>query len=97
MEPGPLPPQPPERLNLAEADIHSIIWATGYGVDFSWVQCGDYQDDGMPVQERGVSTVPGLYFLGLAFLYSARSSFFWGVGEDAEHVVSHIAEKRNQI
>ena len=95
--PGPLPPQPPERLNLAEADIHSIIWATGYGVDFSWVQCGDYQDDGMPVQERGVSTVPGLYFLGLAFLYSARSSFFWGVGEDAEHVVSHIAEKRNQI
>ena len=89
-----MPPEPPSRLNLSEAGISSVVWATGYGVDFSWVRCGDYLADGMPVQARGVGTVPGLYFLGLAFLHSARSSFFWGVGEDAEHVVSHI--KRRQ-
>lgn len=91
--PGPLPPDPPTRLNLEEAGIKSIIWATGYGVDFSWVHCGDFLADGMPVQERGVGTAPGLYYLGLFFMYSARSSFFWGVGEDAEHVVTHLAHR----
>ena len=88
--PGPMPPEPPTQLNLADAHISSVIWATGYRVDFSWVHCGEYLADGMPVQQRGVSTVPGLYHLGLAFLYSARSSFFWGVGEDAEHIVQNI-------
>ncbi|MEM7001545.1 MAG: NAD(P)-binding domain-containing protein [Pseudomonadota bacterium] len=91
--PGPLPPTPPTELNLEAADINSIIWATGYGVDFSWVDCGDYHGDGMPVQERGVSTTPGLYFLGLFYLHNARSSFFWGVGDDAKHVVDHIAQR----
>ena len=91
--PGPQPPEPPTVLNLADANINTIIWATGYGVDFSWVNCGEYLDDGMPVQQRGVSTVPGLYFLGLFMMHSARSSFFWGVGDDAEHVVSHLSQR----
>ncbi len=93
-KPGPLPPQPPARLSLGDANITSVIWATGYGVDFSWVQCGEYHVDGMPLQERGVSTAPGLYFLGLFFMHSARSSFFWGVGDDAKHIVTHILETR---
>ncbi|NKB97372.1 MAG: SidA/IucD/PvdA family monooxygenase [Pseudomonadales bacterium] len=89
--PGPMPPETPTRLSLKDANITSVIWATGYGVDFSWVKCGEYKADGMPLQKRGVSTVPGLYFLGLFFMHSARSSFFWGVGDDAQHVVTHIA------
>ena len=89
--PGPLPADPPLRLALDKSGITSIIWATGYGVDFSWVDCGDFLPDTYPVQERGIGTLPGLYFLGLWFMHSARSSFFWGVGEDAEHVVSHLA------
>ena len=92
--PGPMPPEPPTHLNLSRAGITSVIWATGYGVDFSWVPCAEYLTDGMPVQERGVSTTPGLYFLGLFFLHSARSSFFWGVGDDAQYVVSHINQNR---
>ncbi len=91
--PGPMPAAPPARLDLTAAGITSVIWATGYGVDFSWLRCGDFLADGMPVQTRGVSTVPGLYYLGLAFLHSARSSFFWGVGDDAEHVVSHLVQR----
>lgn len=93
--PGPMPPEPPARLNLRDANITTVIWATGYGVDFSWVRCGQWLADGMPVQTRGVGSVPGLYFLGLFFMYSARSSFFWGVGDDAEHVVAHINAERS--
>lgn len=91
--PGPMPPEPPTQLNLADNNINTIIWATGYGVDFFWVNCGEYLPDGMPLQERGVSTVAGLYFLGLAFLHNARSSFFWGVGDDAQYVVNHIGQR----
>ncbi|MEM7079642.1 MAG: NAD(P)/FAD-dependent oxidoreductase [Pseudomonadota bacterium] len=91
--PGPMPPTPPTRLNLEAHNIQTVVWATGYGVDFSWIDCGAYLGDGMPVQTRGVSEVPGLYFLGMAFLHSARSSFFWGVGEDAEHVVQHVVQR----
>jgi putative flavoprotein involved in K+ transport len=90
--PGPMPPEPPKQLNLADAGISTVIWATGYRVDFSWLHCGEFLPDGMPVQQRGVSTIPGLYYLGLAFLHSARSSFFWGVGEDAEHIVRDIID-----
>ncbi len=92
--PGPLPQPPPLELDMHQAGISSVIWATGYRVDFSWVHCGEYEDDGMPVQQRGVSTVPGLYFLGLAFLYNARSSFFWGVGEDAGYIADHLRQRR---
>lgn len=88
--PGPMPPEPPLTMDVDSARIGSVIWATGYGVDFSWVHCGEYDDEGYPVQSQGVSTVPGLYFLGLYFLTSARSSFFWGVGDDAESIVSHM-------
>ncbi len=91
--PGPMPTDAPTQLNLREADIKSVIWATGYGVDFSWIHCEEFLPDGMPIQKRGVAQTPGLYFLGLFFLYSARSSFFWGVGEDAEHVVNHVSAR----
>ncbi len=85
-----LPQAGPRLLNIADAGISTIIWATGYSVDFSWDQCGEYTDDGMPVHNRGISPVPGLYYLGLAFLHNARSSFFWGVGDDAQHIVQHL-------
>ena len=88
--PGPMPDEPPLAMDIADADIGSVIWATGYGVDFSWIHCGEYDDEGYPVQSKGVSTVQGLYFLGLYFLTSARSSFFWGVGDDAASIVSHM-------
>ena len=91
--PGPMPPEPPTQLNLKDANINSVIWSTGYGVDFSWVKCGDYLDDGYPIQERGVSVVPGLYYLGLFMMHTPRSSFFWGVGDDADYIVSHICKR----
>ncbi|HZV20186.1 MAG TPA: NAD(P)/FAD-dependent oxidoreductase, partial [Hyphomicrobiales bacterium] len=52
-------------LNLAKAGIASIVWATGYTVDYSWLKVDAFDQKGRPRHQRGVSTEPGLYFLGL--------------------------------
>lgn len=78
-------------LDLKAAGITTVIWATGYKFDFSWVQLPVLDDDGFPVQERGATKYPGLYFLGLPWLHTQKSGLLFGVGEDAEHVASHIA------
>jgi len=80
-------------LNLAEAGIGSIVWATGYGLDYDWLKVDTFDDKGRPVHERGVSRVPGLYFLGLAWLSRRASPFIWGVWHDADHLAGHIAAR----
>ena len=91
--PGPMPVEPPTQLSLTDAGISSVVWATGYGVDFDWVKCSEFQADGTPVHDRGVSPVAGLYYLGLVFQHSLRSTLFWGVGEDARYLVDQIAQR----
>ncbi|MBX9456870.1 MAG: NAD(P)/FAD-dependent oxidoreductase [Rhizobium sp.] len=81
-------------LNLADAGITAIIWATGYAQDFGWIEADAFDDKGRPIHERGVSKVPGLYFLGLPWLSRRASSFIWGVWHDADHLASRIAEQR---
>ena len=78
-------------LNLRDADITSIVWAMGYRFDFSWVKLPVFDEDGYPVQARGVTTQPGLYFLGLHFLHTRKSGLFLGVGDDAAHVAEHLS------
>jgi putative flavoprotein involved in K+ transport len=97
---------PPERLpelrdgyeaeEIAELDLHSagiktIIWAIGYRYDFSLVNLPVLDSDGYPVQERGVTDRPGLFFVGLPWLYKQKSGLLFGVGDDAEHIASVIA------
>jgi putative flavoprotein involved in K+ transport len=81
-------------LDLKAAGITSIIWATGYAQDFSWIKADAFDDKGRPVHERGVSKVPGLYFLGLPWLSRRASSFIWGVWHDADYLAGRIAEQR---
>lgn len=81
-----------EELDLKAEGINSVIWATGYKYDFSWVDFPILDQDGYPIQDRGVSEVPGLYFLGLHFMYKRRSGLLWGVGEDAAHIAEVIAD-----
>lgn len=81
-------------VNLEETDIKSIIWATGYQWDFSWVKGAQFDDTGYPVQSRGVTTIPGLYFVGLVGLHSTKSGWIYGVGEDAAHIVEHMSSRR---
>jgi putative flavoprotein involved in K+ transport len=83
------------QLNLAAAGITSIIWATGYALDFGWLEIDAFDAQGRPAHQRGVSVVPGLYFLGLSWLSRRASAFIWGVWHDAEYVAGHIATRVN--
>jgi putative flavoprotein involved in K+ transport len=79
-----------ERLDLREAGITTVLWATGYRPAFGWIELPLFDEFGWPVQRRGVTEARGLYFLGLHWLHTRRSSLLFGVGGDAEHVVSHL-------
>ena len=81
------------RLNLRDAGVSTIIWATGYGLDFGWVKIDAFNELGAPVHRRGVAGVPGLYFLGLSWLSRRASSFVYGVEYDAAHLAEHIAAR----
>jgi putative flavoprotein involved in K+ transport len=82
---------PIRELNLADAGVTSIVWATGYALDFAWLKVDTFDEKGRPRHQRGVSDVPGLYFLGLAWLSRRDSAFIWGVWRDAEYLAAHIA------
>lgn len=84
-------------LDLTEAGVGSIIWATGYAVDFGWLQVDAFDRDGKPRHQRGVSSEPGVYFIGLPWLSRRGSSFIWGVWHDARHVADHIAIQRKYL
>jgi putative flavoprotein involved in K+ transport len=82
-----------QELDLRAEGINTIIWATGYKFDFGWVDFPIFDQDGYPIQERGITEIPGLYYLGLHFLYKRRSGLLWGVGDDAAHVADAIAAR----
>jgi len=77
---------PPTRLsiNLAEENITTIIWSTGFNMDFSWVDLPVFDGTGYPAHLRGVTSVPGFYFLGLNWLNTWGSGRFYHVGRDAQ-------------
>jgi putative flavoprotein involved in K+ transport len=81
-------------LDMRAAGIGSIIWATGYGVDFGWIDIPVFDARGAPLHRAGITGVPGLYFLGLPWLAKLNSSFLSGVGDDAAHLAGHIAARR---
>ena len=84
------PPERDELLNLADAGITSIIWCVGYQADYAWVQVPAFTGRGIPVHHRGVSPVPGLYFLGLPWLHTWGSGRFAAIARDAAYVATHI-------
>jgi putative flavoprotein involved in K+ transport len=88
---------PIRALDLAAEGVTSIVWATGYGLDFGWLEVDAFDADGRPKHQRGVSAEPGVYFLGLPWLSRRGSSFIWGVWHDAKFVADHIATKRSYL
>ena len=84
-------------LDLAKAKISTILWATGYSNDFSWLKVDALTEDGRPRHQRGVSSEPGIYFLGLPYQSRRGSSFIWGVWHDAKFVADHIAKQRSYL
>jgi len=84
-------------LNLAEAGIAAIVWATGFALDFSWLEADVFDEKGRPKHQRGVSAEPGLYFLGLPWQSRRGSSFIWGVWHDAKYLADHISTQRKYL
>jgi putative flavoprotein involved in K+ transport len=73
-------------------DVRNVVWCTGFRPDFSWIRLPlEIGEDGYPVQYRGASTTPGVYFVGLPFLHSFASMLIGGAGRDAERVAEQIA------
>lgn len=83
--------KPIQALDIAKENITSVIWATGYKPDFGWLDIGEYDARGHPHHTRGISTEPGLYFVGLPWLSRRGSSFIWGVWHDAKFIADQIA------
>jgi putative flavoprotein involved in K+ transport len=86
--------EPILRLDLKRAGVSSIIWATGYGADYGWLKVDALDENGRPRHQRGVSSEPGVYFLGLPWQTRRGSSFIWGVWYDAKYIADHIAKQR---
>jgi len=83
---------PLTRLDLHDSRVGAIIWATGFTADFSWIHVPVLDADGVPIHERGVSPVHGLFFVGFPWLNSRKSGFICGIREDAEFIVNAIAQ-----
>jgi putative flavoprotein involved in K+ transport len=84
----------PSELDLRAAGITSIIWASGFKLDFGWVELPVFDARGIPVERRGVTSCPGAYFLGLFWMYKLKSSVLCGVGEDAAYLAEQIAARK---
>jgi putative flavoprotein involved in K+ transport len=79
-----------ESLDLRRENVAAIVWATGYEYDYGWLQATVFDVQGRPLQQRGVSPAPGLYFLGLHWMHTFKSGLFSGVGSDAEYLAEHM-------
>ncbi len=89
-----VPPWAPDAetpsLDLASANISTVVWSIGFRTDFNWVEFPIFDEQGLPLHARGVTPVRGLYFLGLPWQHTWGSARFSGVGRDARHLLRHI-------
>jgi putative flavoprotein involved in K+ transport len=84
-------------LDLNGAGIASVLWATGYAVNYDWLKVDALDEAGRPRHQRGVSSEPGVYFLGLPWQTRRGSSFIWGVWHDAKYLADHITKQRSYL
>ncbi len=82
-------------LDLQAANIGTVIWATGYHMDFSWIEVPAFDGKGYPGHQRGVTSVRGLYFVGLPWLHTWGSGRFSGIAQDATYLADRIALQHN--
>ena len=87
-------PAGPAELDLRRAGIGTVIWATGYRPAYPWLRVPVLDRHGQITHRRGVTSVPGLYVLGLKFLYRRNSTFVDGVAGDARFVATHMMMRR---
>jgi putative flavoprotein involved in K+ transport len=81
---------PMRQLDKNSIGLGALIWATGYGFDFSWIDLPVLDAGGAPIHDEGVAALPGIYFLGLPWLSKMNSSFLSGVADDAARLADII-------
>jgi putative flavoprotein involved in K+ transport len=84
------PAEVPAELDPAAAGISTVIWTTGFKSNWSWVDLPIFDGAGYPTHRRGVTSMDGVYVLGLPWLFTWGSGRFVGVGRDAGHICKHI-------
>jgi putative flavoprotein involved in K+ transport len=75
----------------SELEVDAVIWATGYRLDQSWINLPKTSNDGLTPHKRGVTEVPGLYFLGLQWQHTRGSALLGWVKDDAEYIAGRVA------
>lgn len=80
-------------LDLLEAGVGTVIWCTGFTADFDWIHAPVADENGRPVHKRGISPVPGIYFVGFPWLHSRKSGIIHGIDEDARFIAETIAAR----
>jgi len=81
------------QLDLMEAGVGSVIWCTGFTANFDWIHVDVIDDAGRPLHTRGISPVPGIYFIGFPWLHSRKSGIIFGIDEDARFIAEAIAAR----
>ncbi len=84
---------PLRQLDLHDANVSTVIWATGFTGDFSWIHMPVFDDQNKPIHKRGVSAERGLYFVGFPWLNSRKSGILYGIDEDAQYIANVIEEQ----
>lgn len=90
-EPTVVDPGSPLSMNIVDRGIRTVIWATGYRPDYSWLHVPVLDRKGRLRHEGGVVDAPGMYVLGLPFLRRRKSSFIDGAGDDARDLAEHLS------
>jgi len=81
-------------LDLSAAGVSTVIWATGYGLDFGWIDAPIFEERGYPRNTLGVSDIPGLYFVGLIWQRGEPSATLIWPAIDRPHLVERMAYAR---
>ena len=89
--------RPIRSINLFDENITTILWATGFSNDYDWLQVDAFKAENIPSHKRGISSEPGVYFLGLPWQSRRGSSFIWGVWHDAKFIVDHIKKQQGYL
>ena len=89
--------RPIRSIDVFAKNITTILWATGFSNDYSWLQVDAFEADNIPSHKRGISSEPGVYFLGLPWQSRRGSSFIWGVWHDAKFIVDHIQKQQGYL
>jgi putative flavoprotein involved in K+ transport len=90
-EPTRVPAASPLQLDLRDGRIRSVVWATGFRPDYSWLEVPVVDEKGHLRHDGGVVESPGLYALGLPVLRRRKSTFIHGIEDDARDVIDHLA------